>query len=111
MQDLTASVSVLHHHCVSFKRRFNIFYLELDFSTFMCVLLNGVADIERLFRLDVACLRTLSESNTVHYIVRFVIHQFQLDMFLVASYHFACTIIVHIQCGEYRFRGYRDRKG
>ena len=31
-------------------------------------------------------------------------------MFLFASYNLACTVIVHIQCGEYRFMVFRSER-
>ena len=68
----------------------------------MGVLLNGIDDIEGAFGLDVACLRTLSECNAVHDVVRLVVHQFQLDVFLFTSYHLTCTVIIYIVCTEYR---------
>ena len=44
----------------------------------------------------------MSESDTVHDVVRLVVHQLQFDVFLVSSYHLAGTIIVHIQGCENR---------
>ena len=44
----------------------------------------------------------MSESDTVHDVVRLVVHQFQFDVFLISSYHLAGTIIVHIQGRENR---------
>lgn len=62
----------------------------------MGILFNGIADVEGTFGLDEAYVGTLPESDAVHYIVRFIVHQFQLDMFLVAAYDFAGTIIIDI---------------
>ena len=70
----------------------------------MRVFFNGVTDVERTFRFDIAHVRTLSERNTVHYIIRFIINQFELDMFLVASHHFACSIIIDVMSAENGFR-------
>ena len=39
----------------------------------------------------------LSESDAVHHVIRFVVHQFQFDVFLIASHHLACSIVVNIQ--------------
>ena len=36
----------------------------------------------------------MSESYAVHHVVAFVVHQFELDVLLSASYDFACTVIV-----------------
>ena len=81
--------------------RLYIFNLQLYFSPFVGVFLNGVTDVERTLGLDVAHVRTLPESNAVHYIVRFVVHQFQLDMLLVASYDFTGSVVVHVVSTEY----------
>ena len=40
------------------------------------ILFNGIADVEGTFGLDEAYVGTLPESDAVHYIVRFIIHQF-----------------------------------
>lgn len=42
----------------------------------MGILFNGIADVEGTFGLDEAYVGTLPESDAVHYIVRFIIHQF-----------------------------------
>ena len=75
---------------------FYVFYLQLHVAPFVGVFFYGVADVERLFCLDVACLRALSEGDTVHHVVRFVVYQLQLDVLLVSSYYLACTIVVHV---------------
>ena len=69
----------------------------------MGVLFNGVADVEGTLGLDVANVGTLSECDAVHDIVRFVVYQFQLDVFLVAPYYFAGSVVVHVVGAEYRF--------
>ena len=69
----------------------------------MSILFDGVADVKRTFGFDITYVWTLSESNTVHYIVRFVVYQFELDVFLIATYHFTCTIVVDVMCAEYGF--------
>ena len=76
----------------------------------MCIFFDGVTDVERLLGFDVTGLRALPESNTVHYIVRFIVHQFQFDMFLISSYYLACTIIVYIEGSEYRFMVVRPER-
>ena len=45
-------------------------------SPLLCILFNGIADVEGTFGLDEAYVGTLPESDAVHYIVRFIIHQF-----------------------------------
>ena len=62
----------------------------------MRVFFNGVTDVERTFCFDIAHVRTLSERDTVHYIIRFIINQFELDMFLVASHYFTRSIIIDV---------------
>src|SRR5574344_41380 len=69
----------------------------------MGVLFNGVADIKRTFGFDIAYMRTLSECNAVHYVIRFIIHQLQLDVFLIAPYHFTSTIIINVMRTKYGF--------
>ena len=46
----------------------------------------------------------MPECDTVHYIVRFIVNQFQLDMLLVAPHHFARSIIVDVMRTEDRFQ-------
>ena len=72
--------------------RFNIFNLQLHFSTFVGVFFNGIANVERTLGLDVADVGALPEGNAVHDVVRFVIHQFQFDVLLVASHHFSGSV-------------------
>ena len=50
--------------------------LQLHFTPLMGILFNGIADVEGTFGLDEAYVGTLPESDAVHYIVRFIIHQF-----------------------------------
>ena len=47
------------------------------------VLLDGVADIERLHVLDMRIVLVHAESNAVYRCVRLVVDQFQFDMFQV----------------------------
>ena len=68
----------------------------------MRVFFNGVTNVEGALCLDIAHVRTLSECDTVHYIVRLVVNQFQFDMFLVASHHFACTVVIYMMRTENR---------
>ena len=53
----------------------------------MRVFFNGVTDVERAFRFDITYVLALSKRDTVHYIIRFIIDQFEFDMFLIASHH------------------------
>ena len=69
----------------------------------MGILFNGIADVEGTFGLDEAYVGTLPESDAVHHIVRFVVYQFQFDVFLIATDYLACSIIVHVMCAEHRF--------
>ena len=66
--------------------------------------------VERTFRFDIAHVRTLSERNTVHYIIRFIIDQFEFDMFLIASHHFTCSVIINMMSAENRFRVIRTER-
>ena len=84
----------------SFECRLDVFNLQLDFSPFVRVFLYRITDVERLFGLYVTHLRTLAEGNAVHYIVRLVVYQFQLDVFLVSAHHFARAIIVYVLGNE-----------
>ena len=56
--------------------RLYVFNLQLHFTPLMGILFNGIADVEGTFGLDEAYVGTLPESDAVHYIVRFIIHQF-----------------------------------
>ena len=70
----------------------------------MRVFLDGVANVESPFGFDVSRLRTLSEGNAVHHIVAFIVHQFQFDVFLSASHHLACAVVVDFFRTEHRLR-------
>ena len=76
----------------------------------MRVCFDGVADVERAFRLDITYVRTLPESNAVHYIVRFIIHQFQFDVLLITSHHLACSVVVDMVRTENRFHIVRTER-
>ena len=54
-------------------------------------------------------MRTLSECDTVHNVIRFVVNQFQFDMFLIASNHLAGTVIIDMMCAEDRFDVVRNK--
>ena len=56
-------------------------------------------------------MRTLSEGDAVHYIIRFVVYQFQLDMLLITPHYFTGTVIIHMMRTEYRFLDYPDHNG
>src|SRR5574344_1916166 len=71
-----------------------VFDLQLDVTALVAVLFDGVADVEGALGLDVACLRTLAKGDAVHNAVALVVDEFQLDMFLSATDHFARTIVV-----------------
>ena len=76
----------------------------------MRIFFDGITNIERPFGLDVPYLRTLSECNAVHYIIGFVVYQFQLNMFLIASYHFTCTIVIYIVRTKHRLMIVRSER-
>lgn len=80
----------------------DVLYLELHLAMLASVLLHTIHNVKRLFRLDVTRLRTLSEGNAIHHIVRLAIHQLQLDVFLLATDHLAGAIVKHILCTEHR---------
>ena len=44
----------------------------------------------------------MSEGDTVHDDVAFVVHEFQFYVFLVSSYNFACSVVIDIACAEVR---------
>ena len=48
-------------------------------------------------------MRTLSECDAVHDVIRLVVNQFQLDMFLVASHYFAGSVVIDVMRTEDRF--------
>ena len=48
-------------------------------------------------------MRTLSECDAVHDIIRLVVNEFQLDMFLIASYYFAGSVVIDVMRTEDRF--------
>lgn len=48
-------------------------------------------------------MRTLSECDTVHDVIRLVVNQFQLDMFLIASHYFAGSVVIDVMRTEDRF--------
>ena len=66
----------------------------------MGILFDGIADVERAFALDEAYVGALPESDAVHNIVRFVVHQLQFDVLLVASYDLAGAIIIDVVRAE-----------
>ena len=45
----------------------------------------------------------MSEGNTIHDVVGFVVYQFQFDVFLITSDDFAGSVVVYIQGSEYGF--------
>ena len=69
----------------------------------MGVFFNGIANVERTLGLDVADVGALPEGNAVHDVVRFVIHQFQFDVLLVASHYFAGSVVIDVMRTEDRF--------
>lgn len=48
-------------------------------------------------------MRTLSECDAVHDVIRLVVNQFQLDMFLIASHYFAGSVVIDVMRTEDRF--------
>ena len=78
--------------------------MQLDSPTFVGVVFDGIGDVERTARLDVACRCALSEGNTVHHVARFGIDEFQFDVLLLASYHLAGAEVIDIACAEKWFR-------
>ena len=85
-----------------FLTGFDVFYLELDLTTLVRILLDGVADVESALRFDVTRLRALAEGYAVHHFARLIVHQLQFDVFLFASYDFACSVIIHMVRAENR---------
>ena len=65
------------------------------------VLLDGVADIERLHVLDMRIVLVHAESNAVYRCVRLVVDQFQFDMFQVFPYQLAGPVILDSERAEY----------
>ena len=81
-----------------FLTGFDVFYLELDLTTLVRVLLDGVADVESA---------TLPEGDAVHDVVRLVVHQLQFNVLLIASYDFARAIVIHMTGTENGFFVFR----
>ena len=69
-------------------------YLQLYFAVLVGVVLQGVADVERLFRLYVPCLLALSECYSVDDVARLVVDEFQFYVFLLASDYLAGAVVV-----------------
>ena len=91
----------LHTHYSLFTLRgLNIFNLQLDLSALVDVVLDGIDDIERTFRLDIACRTALAEGNTIEYVARLGVDQFELDMLLLATHYLRGAVVVHITCAE-----------
>ena len=67
------------------KQGADVLNLQLHLVALEDVVLECVGDVERTFRFDVACRRTLSESDSVDYAARFRVDEFQFDMLLMAS--------------------------
>ena len=65
------------------------------------VLLDGVADIERLHVLDMRIVLVHAECNAVYRCVRLVVDQFQFDMFQVFPYQLAGSVIFDSERAEY----------
>ena len=80
--------------------RADILDLHLHIAALVGVFFDGIADIKGTFRFNVARLRTLSEGDAVHYLTRFIIDEFQFDMFLSASHNLARSVIIYAMCPE-----------
>lgn len=52
----------------------------------------------------------MSESDAVHDIVALVVHQFQFDMFLFASYDLARSVVIYMLRTKQRFRIVRPER-
>ena len=66
----------------------------------MSVLLDGIADIERLACLDVVIESGHAKGDAIHDALAAVIDHFKLDVLIVASNEFACPEVQHIACDE-----------
>ena len=80
----------------------NALYLQLYLAVLIYIILNGVANVKRLFRLYILRLTALTECNTVEHRVGFVVNKLKLYMLLLAAYDLACSIVAHIICAEHR---------
>ena len=78
-----------------------VFYLQLYLIFLEDILLDGICYVETALALDVSGRRTLSKGNSIDHIARLGVYQFQLDVFLLASHHLACAIVVHSMGAEY----------
>ena len=67
------------------------------------VLLDGVADIERLHVLDMRIVLVHAECNAVYRCVRLVVDQFQFDMFQIFPYQLAGPVILDSERAEHGF--------
>ena len=52
----------------------------------------------------------MSESDAVHDVVALVVHQFQFDMFLFASYDLARSVVIYMLRTKQRFRIVRPER-
>ena len=77
-------------------------YLQLKFTMLVGIFLEGVADIERLFRFDIFCLTALTECYAVEYFIRHIIDKLKFYMFLTTTDDLACSVVADVMCAEYR---------
>ena len=83
--------------------RLDVLNLQLYLATLVAVLFDVIDNIECAFRLDIASLRTLTESDAVHHIATLGIHKFQLDVLLISPNNLAGAIIINLTGAEERF--------
>jgi hypothetical protein len=76
-------------------------YLQLYLAVLVRVVLEGIADVERLFGLDVFGLTALTERYAVKYSVGLVVDKFKLDMLLTTTYDLTGTVVADIAGAEY----------
>ena len=69
----------------------------------ICILFNRIADIKRFHPFNMRAVLVHSESDAMDGRVRFVVYQFQLDMFQFFADQLACPVIFHVQRAKYRF--------
>ena len=81
----------------------DVFNLQLHLVTLVDIVLDGIDDIKRTLRLDESRRVALSEGDTIQYIARLRIHQFQFDMLLLTTHHLRCTIVIHVARAEQGF--------
>jgi hypothetical protein len=73
---------------------FDISYKQLNGRIpVVIVFFNVITNIKRIERLDMIVVSVHTEGNPVHYVFGMTVDQFKLEMFLVAAYQAAGTVI------------------